>query len=244
MSGIIYVLTTPRPRGISYLAQTIAMVEASASWPRVLVVDDTRAPTRDDRGVAFPVAPSTWETILAARPGAAPSNKSAWLAALAHARAHDAAALVLEDDIQGCTNAVAAMERAPFRGATWLSFFRVGGDLGTPYGYLRAPGKDFVGAQAVRFEAQALRMFDLDHLNVRARVAASPRAHAAEALAEIAAAEGWTYDLAFPHVVQHVGDVSAVDPARAPGPNIRSRAFVGLSTDALSTVLPAWQAIA
>lgn len=212
---MIAILTTDRP-GVSYLAQTIADVDSSATGARVVISD-----------AGNPDVPAHWETCWFRKPApSAPGrNENKW----STWRAFELAALygedlvVLEDDIRLCHRAAERMDR--FVMPSDLAFVSFFANHGGPPGLARWRPHAFQLAQAVKYSLATCRTL----LSLRGEITGGDRTGEAH-VARIAAELGWMFGIYHPSLVQHVGAVSSIGSGFNTSPSWR-----GLDWDAHST---------
>lgn len=199
---LVSVITCPRPHGASYVAGTLAAVDAGVplSVRRLLICDGAR-----------PAVPSGWEAVdvppRSRRNGALPDNKDVgWLAIMAAAAA-GADLLFLEDDIRPLPDHRDAFARMAAHevpsGAAFTSFFSKFNPAGC-YDSGR-----FEMSQAVKIPARSL-----------AWLARGPgvdpglwlRTTGVDiAIGQLGARAGWRYEQT-DNLVEHIGMWSAAHP--------------------------------
>lgn len=191
---LVAVLTCPRPRGASYVEQTIAQVDEALGGSRRLLVSD--GPTS--------LRPTGWDVEVYTRTGRADNKHPGWVAIRAAADAGDGL-LFMEDDVLWRSSAIlrAAAEHQVAPGAAFTSFFH----------FARVPGiypsRVFDMSQALLLPAAAVATLAEFPGNYRGDwssvmgfdIAVSVCGHHA----------GWRYELVDGRL-DHVGEVSAVRP--------------------------------
>lgn len=241
----VTVLTTPaRPQ---YLHDTLDRLDAAgaAAFQRVVFFDGQIQGRR-----LFEISHPGWE-LLQCHPEGLPLGSAA-----ASFEAMEAAAILgadrllyFEDDVVPCRNAVTAMARWPIPpDCGFVAFTDIRG-LGTgrpslvraPGGPWKKDGDGFWGSQAV-----AIPRASLDHIKSFPthqrdswRRSLWPFRNASDVqmglLLASASAPASLYGVVSPSLVNHIGDVSAVNPGWALGQPYRSPAnFAGEEFDALS----------
>lgn len=193
---MICVLTRPRP-GASYLRDTLAAIDASATGRRVVVTDSTDP---------LPDLPPVWEVLRFDKPaGERPENRWAlWRCfMLAYERGEDL--IACEDDIALCRNGARLAEilTVPWDVA-WVSLYDPYFHAGAHHGLWRAPAARFAYAQMVKFPLRTCALlrstgcqgFDLMGSDNQ--------------LAALGAMLSLAYAIHVPSIAQHVGEVSAV----------------------------------
>lgn len=197
---LISVITCPRPRGVSYLAGTLASVDAELACDRLLVCDGDAV-----------IAPAGWsvETIAprARRVSILPDNKEPGWVAIGAALARGADLLFLEDDIRplhrGAFAAMAAHQVPD--GVAFTSFFS----------RLRAPGvhraEQFQLSQALKIPHRSLRVLadaeKTDPLQWSLVVGVDIAISAFGRMAD------WRFEQ-MPNFIEHIGLWSAANPTR------------------------------
>lgn len=198
---MIAVMTAPRA-GTSYLAQTLADVDQSATHSRVVVSDSLGH---------RPDVPEPWLMFNFAKPrGGKNENRWAMWKAFELAAEIGEDLVLLEDDIRMCANGARYLERFPVPGGVgFVSFFAPFGER-MPYGLWRGSLRAFSYAQCLKFSSRRVAALARGYHEM----AGGPHGGADIALRAFGERRGWTYSLHIPSIVQHVGDVSAVDERR------------------------------
>lgn len=193
---MIVVLTHPRP-GASYLLDTLAAIDASATGHRVIV---------SDSDAELPAVPAAWEVHRFARPQTErPENRwSLWRAfELAHDRGDDL--IVCEDDIALCANGARHAEWLPVpHDVHWISLYDPHFRMTAPHCLARMPGETFVFAQMVKFPLRTCTLFRNLGCQRYDRVGSDDQ------LGALGRLLGMRYAIHVPSLAQHVGAVSAV----------------------------------
>lgn len=194
------VITCPRPHGVSYLAGTLAAVDAELSCKKLLICDGDASP-----------APPGWD-VEALGPrvrqaGVLPDNKEPGWVAIRAALAQGADLLFFEDDIRPLRRGVfAAMagHEVP-SGAAFTSFFSRRRALG-----IHAVG-DFQLSQALKIPNRSLRVLadaeKTDQLQWSMVVGVDI------AIAAFGQMARWRFEQA-PNFIEHIGLWSAANPMR------------------------------
>lgn len=227
---MIAVLTTYPVR--PYLSATLAAIDSSATEPRHLFVDVVCPVTDDIRQILDVAVAEHWEWSVhfCPRPPGKPHNKHAmWTIFNFFAERNTGEDLVFfEDDVVTTKNAALYIQRFKVPDdLAWVSFYAPWGGPDVPWGTLRAKAAMFNFCQALKFPAKIVNA-----LALRAGEAGSSHFGGSdEVLNQIGRTEGWSYGVHFPGLVQHVGEISVVGNAPAPGRT--SKAFIGVYFDAL-----------
>jgi hypothetical protein len=193
---VIAVLTHPRP-GVSYLLDTLASIDESATGRRVVVCDSP---------AELPAVPAPWEVHRFERPATErPENRWAlWRCFdLAHDRGEDL--IVCEDDVAMCRNGARHAEWLPVpRDVHWISLYDPHFRPTAPHCLARMPGVTFVFAQIVKFPLRTCTLLRWMGCGRYDRMGSDDQ------LGAIGHALGLTYAIHVPSLAQHVGAVSAV----------------------------------
>jgi hypothetical protein len=210
LSFPVVILTCARPEDgepYRYLDATIAQIEAERPGVDIdghVVCDVTKAD-------APPKLPEGWTLHKFAREhDTIAGNKLAYFFALRVALSLNAdAALVFEDDVAFCPNALRRMVTFPIPPDLSFVMFYAPAVFQHPRifpGLWRTP-TPVVGTQAIKFSRSALRKFDeFSHFE------AFNAFHASDQILEVGRGLlGMKYGAHCPEIVQHVGDESAVD---------------------------------
>jgi hypothetical protein len=210
LSFPIVVLTCVRPEQgepFRFFNETIAQLEAERpglDFEGHVVCDITR-------GDAPPTLPEGWELHKFHRPaGSLPGNKLPYWNALeiASHRAGDAA-LVFEDDVALCPNALRRMVSFPIPRDLDFVMFYAPAVFQNPRvfpGLWRTP-TPVIGTQAIKFRKDALwKLVEFSRLAAFGAYTASD-----EMLEAARVMLGMKYGAHCPEIVQHVGEESAVD---------------------------------
>jgi len=192
---LICVLTHPRP-GASYLTDTLAAIDASATGARA-VVTDTVDPLTVPRG---------WEMVRFERPSTErPENRWAlWRCfLLAYERGEDL--IVCEDDIALCRNGARLAEilTVPWDVA-WVSLYDPYFRESAHHGLWRAPAGRFAYAQMVKFPLRTCALLRSVGCQTFELMGSDNQ------MAALGSMLGLTYAIHVPSVAQHIGAVSAV----------------------------------
>jgi hypothetical protein len=196
-----YVLIRTAPRdGADYLPELVAQVEAEGHYGVILA--DAEEPRRFDG----------W-TCLAT--GQRLGGRLAGWCALQIAAATDRDALILEDDVVPVPGGVGRMLacQVPHHLA-FVSFFDIRIASGAP-GLREEPCSEFMQAQAIKVPARTARaLAGLDPTGIIRE--GFNRLHAFDLCLGLLASDHVSpyYGLLYPNLVDHRGDVSAVEPGR------------------------------
>lgn len=205
----VVVLTCPREGSFAYLERTLAELEAErdrVDFVGYVVCDNTTSPE-------YPSVPDGWRWRSFSRPpGTFAGNKLAYWAALEEAlRLCDGSdsAIVLEDDLAFCQNALRRMATFPIpRDCDWLAFYSPAtfqGKQSFP-GLWRTP-TPVLGCQALKFSRKALaRLVEWSSMLDFQRFTSSD-----QSLELARVLLGMKYAAHCPELVQHVGEDSAVE---------------------------------
>jgi hypothetical protein len=206
----VVVLTCARPEDgepFRYLDATIAQLEAErpgVTFDGIVVCDNTRSP-------ASPKLPHNWALHSFTRAAdTIAGNKLAYWEALRVGLSRETdAAIVFEDDVLLCPNALRRMATFPIPPDLGFVMFYSPAVFQNPRvfpGLWRTP-TPVIGTQAIKFSRAALRKLDeFSHFE------AFNQYHASDQILELARAMlGMKYGAHCPEIVQHVGDESAVD---------------------------------
>jgi hypothetical protein len=210
-SDLVVVTTCPRPKAVSYLSDTLKLLDAAgASEVDRMVVSDGPI----DRSSVE----SGWNLIE--RPGPSGTRNAFWgmLGAVLKERPRLDRLLVFEDDVSPCKNAItrALKTEIPSRCA-FVSFFDMRElPKGSPDGLhvLSCMGGDlrgFWGFQSVMFRPEVVRYLAASNpLSVAKGSTANDRFHNDVAVARLLFKSPWTkVAVHVPCLVEHRGDVSA-----------------------------------
>lgn len=206
---MIAVLTHPRP-GASYLADTLASTDASATGRRV-VVSDSLEPVGE--------LPPGWELAAFERPATpTPDNRWTLWRALEIAAESGDDLIAVEDDVRWCKNGARFAEVLPVPGdVAWVSLFDVGStwEMGHGLWTSRRP-ENFIYAQAIKFPHRTCLVLK------RLGCAMFDRVGSDSQLGALGMWLGLSYAVFVPSLVQHVGAVSAVGNSGLEGRQSRS----------------------
>ncbi len=206
---MIVVLTHPRPDGVSYLQETLASIDASATSRRWVVTDTTSH---------RPEIPEPWRLHAFDRPVTQrPENRWALWRAFRLAVEKNEDLVVFEDDVTVCKNGAAYAEKFLVPpDVAWVSLYDPWLAPGAPSGLWRARAQGFMYAQAIKFPLSTCRLFG--HLDIKAH----PLRGSDDQLAAWGRLLNLSYAIHTPSLVQHVGDVSAVGNGSTEGRTSRS----------------------
>lgn len=191
---MIAVLTHPR-NGISYLNDTIASTDESATGKRIVISDSLRVIS-----CAWPV--ESFERPLTAFPD---NRWSLWRAFnLAYESGEDL--IAVEDDVKWCRNGARHAEMLPVpHDVAWVSLFDVGSGPTMPHGlWTSRKAGGFMFAQAIKFPHRTCALMRRTGCTNHDRVGSDSQ------LAAIGDMLGLSYAVHVPSIVQHVGAISAV----------------------------------
>lgn len=196
---MIAVLTCSR-RPVSYLAETLTGIDASATDPnRVVVVD----------GFDPPEVPAGWSVTLAPKPEWEwrTHNRYPFWECLEAAVRIDDDLIFFEDDVTLCKNAVRFAEQlAVPDDLALISLFAPFGDESMVRGIHVSPARDFTFCQGMKIPLRTCRTL----VDRRADMVSSRLGGSDNCVALIGDSLGWKIGTLRPGIVQHVGDVSLV----------------------------------
>ncbi len=192
---VIAVITHPRPSRVSYLAQTLAGIDASASADRVLVCDDLEHKL---------IVPLPWNLFSFQSPRPGDNRWALWQCfRLAVERCSDL--VVFEDDVQLCRGGALYAENLQVPDSVaWVSLYDPYFRSQTPRGLWISKTGGSAWAQALKFPLRTCQLLD------RVGCADIDQAGSDKQLAIIGRRLNLDYAVHVPSLVQHIGTISSV----------------------------------
>lgn len=213
----LYVITAPRPGGVSYLDRTLRLLDLQSWTGPKIVWSDGPVP-------ALASVPAGWEVSV--RPRRGPPNTHAFWDLLGDAAGDDA--VILEDDVEPCAGALPLIEAvgAPHIDLAYVSWFDPITKAGGPI-----PGTVLVPAS--RILPMQARTYGAGVIATLLAAGPGPRPEGgADACVARALGTGRRAAVVSPSLFQHVGHVSAVGAAQGLTGDRVSASWLGPDVDA------------